>query len=283
MANSFRFKLGNISCIALEDNNQQVDIRVELGQVDEDQLLKAMKDNGYDGFDVKIGFNCLYLEQNGKHILIDCGTGSNDLITSMKNVGLDAKDIDYLVITHSDFDHIGGLDLFKKAKIVFPKLAYDLWTDDSERAKMIDKFKEVFLKFLAPDFVEKGVAYRENYGTIKLPGLKDRMLFVEPEEQFLPGIKMIHTPGHRPDHYAVEIDSDGHTLLHIADGFRHKIQVQHPDWYSRFDSYPEQMAESLTKVLDLAKEKNALLFGSHFQFPGLAKLVDGKLIWVNSF
>ncbi len=131
--------------------------------------------------------------------------------------------------------------------------------------------------FLDPGFVAKGVQYREHYGAIKLPSLKDRIILVKEEEEFLPGIRFVGTSGHRSDHFTVEIHSDGATLLHIADGFRHMVQAQHPDWYSRFDSYPDQMAESLTMILQRAEKKKALLFGSHFMFPGLATFEDGKV------
>ncbi len=266
--------------ISLEDNRQAIDVRNEMGQVPEDQLLAAMQSHGYADFNTQIGFNILYVKTDNYQILIDCGTGMNNLLESMQSAGLDPERIDYLVITHSDFDHIGGIDNFPNAKIVFPKYAYDLWTTENSRNEMIEKFQEVFLKFLDPKFVAKGVEYRHHYGGEKLPGLLNRMLHVEPEEEFLPGFKMVFTPGHRPDHYAVEIESEGETLIHIADGYRHLIQVEHPDWYSRFDSYPEQMKESLLLINERIKEMDALVFGSHFTFPGLGRFEEKRLVFL---
>lgn len=264
-----KFTIGSLACFSLEDNSRTVDIREELKQVPEGELLAALKENGNSDFQVKIGFNILLVKTAEHLVLIDCGTGNDKLIESLAEAGFSPDDIDYLVITHSDFDHIGGMDHFTKARIVFPKAAYDLWTTPISREKMIETFQEVFLKFLAADFVAKGVEYRQHYGSEKLPSLLSRMVLVKENEAFLPGFKMIATPGHRPDHFAVEISSNGETLLHIADGWRHKVQVQHPEWYSIYDNYPAQMAESLALAVKKAKENKALVFGSHFTWPGI--------------
>ncbi len=263
-----KISLGTVDCFALEDNSRIIDLRNELPQISEEALLSALKENGKTDFHTKIGFNNLLIKTKQYLVLIDCGTGNDQLIDSLAEAGFSPNDIDYLVITHSDFDHIGGMDHFEKAKIVFPKTAYDLWTTEISRNKMIESFEEVFLKFLSPDFVAKGVEYREHYGSEKLPSLLSRMILVKEEEEFLPGIRMVATPGHRPDHFAVEISSEGKTLLHIADGWRHKIQLEHPDWYSIYDAYPEQMAQSIGIALKRAEEKNAILFGAHFEWPG---------------
>lgn len=277
MKSFYPFSLGSFNCIALEDNQKDIDIRIELGQVNEVELLRSMQENGYENFNVTIGFNCLLVQNGHQNILIDAGKGTDKLVSSLAAAGLTPDDIDVLIVTHSDFDHIGGLRHFQNARLILPKQAYDLWTNSTTRHEMIENFKTVFLKFLPADFVAKGAAYREKYGAEILPSLKDRIQFVEAEEEFINGFKMVFAPGHRPDHYAVEIVSNGATLLHIADGFRHAVQVDHPDWYSRFDSYPEQMAESLKMLVQRAIDKNATLFGSHFQFPGLAVIENDKL------
>ena len=274
-----KFKLGQFQCIALEDNNNIVDIRKELVQVPVPELFAAMKTCGYMDFSVKIGFNNLLIQTGRANVLIDAGTGTDRLITNLADAGISPDDIDYLIITHGDFDHIGGIVHFTKAKIVFPKMAYDLWTNETSFNMMLENFKEIFSKFLDPDFMVKAVLFRKNYSKFKLPSLKNRIILVKEEEEFLPGFKMIFTPGHRPDHFAVEIQSDGKTLLHIADGFRHEVQTLHPEWYSIYDSYPEQMAESVRLVLKRAKEKEAVLFGAHFVFPGLASFEEGRVVF----
>ena len=120
------------------------------------------------------------------------------------------------------------------------------------------------------------VVSRGQYGTETLPLLQDRTDQVALEEEFLPGFKLVGAPGHRTDHVAVEISSNGETLLHVADSIRHAIQAAYPHFYSGIDSYPEQIAETNRALLDRAAQNNTLIFGAHMGFPALGRVrVEG--------
>ena len=53
------------------------------------------------------GFSA-YLEEY--KLLFDTGSNGRTLLKNMKLLGVDVKEIEYLFITHSHWDHIGGLD-----------------------------------------------------------------------------------------------------------------------------------------------------------------------------
>jgi len=55
------------------------------------------------------GFSCL-IEFDGQNILFDTGSNGRVLLKNAKKMGIDFKDIDILFISHSHWDHIGGLD-----------------------------------------------------------------------------------------------------------------------------------------------------------------------------
>ena len=68
-------------------------------------------------FQLKVPFEDIYtsvflLKVNGVNALIDCATYDSDvdgyIIPSLKNVGLNLKDIKYLILTHDHLDHSGG-------------------------------------------------------------------------------------------------------------------------------------------------------------------------------
>jgi len=83
----------------------------------------------------------LLLKGNGKNILIDAGylldqTGTsaynnypiNNYIrpdSALLSIGIKAKDITDIIITHTHFDHIGGIELFSSAQLWMQKDDYD--------------------------------------------------------------------------------------------------------------------------------------------------------------
>lgn len=56
--------------------------------------------------------NALIVEVNRTRIMLDCGFGLRDTLSRLARLGLEAKDIDAIVITHEHGDHIGGTARF---------------------------------------------------------------------------------------------------------------------------------------------------------------------------
>jgi len=82
------------------------------------------------------GFSCL-VKIGNKNILFDTGADSETLLSNMGKMRIDPKEIDTVVLSHSHFDHIGGLDGFlqandNQAKVIQP-------TAFSEPTKIFDK------------------------------------------------------------------------------------------------------------------------------------------------
>ena len=69
------------------------------------------------------GFSC-FIELNERKILFDTGGNGRILLENMKNLNFNPEVIDDIIISHPDFDHIGGLshilNLNKKAVIHNP-------------------------------------------------------------------------------------------------------------------------------------------------------------------
>lgn len=65
--------------------------------------------NAKNGFKKGWGFSCL-IETSGKKLLFDTGWNGNILLHNMKIAGVNPEEIDKIVISHSHWDHIGGLN-----------------------------------------------------------------------------------------------------------------------------------------------------------------------------
>lgn len=72
--------------------------------------------------------NCTYLEINKKKFLIDIGISYLKVKNILSTINVDILSIDYLLITHSHKDHVGGLQtLLKntKIKLLLPDEVYN--------------------------------------------------------------------------------------------------------------------------------------------------------------
>lgn len=69
----------------------------------DDKITKDIK-----GLKAGWGFSC-FIQTKEKNILFDTGWDGDILISNMKLLGINHKDIDLVVISHSHWDHYGGL------------------------------------------------------------------------------------------------------------------------------------------------------------------------------
>lgn len=63
------------------------------------------------------GFSCL-IEVFGRKILFDTGANSDILLGNMKKLNIDPEPVDMVFISHSHWDHIGGLHGFKEFELI---------------------------------------------------------------------------------------------------------------------------------------------------------------------
>ena len=58
--------------------------------------------------------NCSVVEENGKFILIDVGKSARATNNAIKELGLDVKNLQGILVTHEHSDHVAGLKVFLK-------------------------------------------------------------------------------------------------------------------------------------------------------------------------
>ena len=82
--------------------------------------------------------SCIYLLKLEKNILIDTGSeeAENEFLEDLKQLAIKPEEIDIIILTHSHWDHIGNINLFKNATIYDHKNINKLKLKDFEIFKV---------------------------------------------------------------------------------------------------------------------------------------------------
>lgn len=79
-----------------------------------------------------------YIYDTGKNLIVfDTGISKALVRSSFKKLGLDINKVSHIFLTHSDFDHVGGLKIFKNAKVYISEKEKPLITMEKPRRVII--------------------------------------------------------------------------------------------------------------------------------------------------
>jgi len=94
--------------------------------------------------------NCTYIETAKSKVLVDCGISAKMTTQKLNEIGVDAKEIDAIFVTHEHSDHIKGISVFSRTFDV-PVFAHNkIWhllnykIGDLPSKNMLDFFDEDF-------------------------------------------------------------------------------------------------------------------------------------------
>ena len=187
----------------------------------------------------------LYIEHKEKKLLFDIGPG-NQYRKNANKLGIDLKDVDYLVISHGHYDHGRGISKFlrynKKAKVFVSKSAF---------GKKYKNYKGVYLPI-----------------GIKKPLFQSRITFVEHDMKIENGFKI-----YADIPLAEQIIKDDSLLMkngngYMDDDFSHEIYLVLYDNKSKvlFSGCSHKGIENIIDVIEAKERKpfSAVIAGMHF-------------------
>jgi glyoxylase-like metal-dependent hydrolase (beta-lactamase superfamily II) len=271
MTETYAFQLGDFECVANRDFSRLRVPRELIPNAPEDQLAEAARELDLDPQEITFDNNGLLVRTGEKNVLFDAGWGTRiepnrgNLLDGLQALGIDPGDVDLMAITHGDGDHISGI-LDKEDRPVFPKARYVLW-------------QGAWDSWMSPEDTADRPPQVVAFTTGTYKRIEDRLERVASDAEFLPGFQLIPAVGHRRDHVIYRITSRGEQLLHLGDAVIHPLVMAHKDWTASFDADPARAAKVKQRWLDWAAAEGALLFGTHFPFPGVGRVRQRGESW----
>ena len=253
--------LGNTSIDVVSDGTLMLDGGCVFGQIPKSQWEMQIKPDRRNR--IRMGLNCLLIRAQGKNILVDTGAGSkrtdrlkemyglngNKLQKSLRNVGLTARDIDYVVLTNLQFDHGGGctkLDRSGNAVPTFPKAQYLVQRACWEEAQCPnERFSETF--------------YDDDFMPLEEKGL---VTFLDGDHEVIPGVSVKVTDGPIRGHQIVLVERGGEKIAYLSDLVPTPYHLQLP-YIQASDEHPNETLDQKRDVLRMAIDGGWLVVFGH--------------------
>ncbi|MFH1559811.1 MAG: MBL fold metallo-hydrolase [Chloroflexota bacterium] len=230
----------------------------QIPKVQWEQQIKADRWNR-----ISLGLNCLLIRTEHGNVLVDTGVGSKEtgkmrevyglssskLGKGLREVGLAAKDIDKVILTHLHFDHSGGctkIDRSGKPIPVFPKATYIVQASCWENA-------------MVPS--ERGEAshHSEDFACLQETG---QLELIDGDAEILPGIWGKNTGGHCLGHQVVQISCGGEKVVFLGDVIPTSHHLALP-YIAAHDQFPEDTLERKKELMAQAVIEGWLVIFGH--------------------
>jgi glyoxylase-like metal-dependent hydrolase (beta-lactamase superfamily II) len=167
--------------------------------------------------------------------------------------GLAVEDIDYVLCTHLHVDHVGWntrlengrwVPTFPKARYLFSGRELDFWTARNADAS-IPWIEDSVLPIVAAKRAER----------------------VTSDHTLGDHLRLMPTPGHTPDHFAVQLGRRATEAVITGDLIHSPLQARYPDLRMRIDHDPEQAVATRRTFLENYCDTSTLCCFAHFPSP----------------
>lgn len=221
---------------------------------------KILVDNG-NGSDFRLKYGDAAGEKFEQIYGVQDGKG-DDLISSLKQLGLETGDITDVILTHLHFDHAGGSTCDKNGELkpTFENATYYVQKENLETA-------------LNPNRREKASYLKPNFEP--LLATKQLKTLEGPQELF-PGIHLSLTFGHTQAQQNVLVTDGKTSLFYCADLIPTATHTRLA-WVMGYDLNPLQIIEEKNKILEQAAKNDWYMFFEHDPYCDAAQVeFNGK-------
>ena len=181
--------------------------------------------------------NLFLIESDDGYIVVDAGSDADKVAQTLNQVSIDALDVKYVLLTHSDYDHVASLNLFSNAQIFISEDELQMVNGQSKR--------NAFSSNTLPDGIDKeGLTLLADGQELKLGEHT---------------VECIKTPGHTPGSMVYLLDGQ---YLFTGDAFKVSDNT--------IDVHPFTMDEEISKEsilqLDSVLNRSQLVLTAHYGY-----------------
>lgn len=227
---------------------------------------------------LKLGLNGILVRTGRENVVIETGIGdkfdrkfadiyavdhSTNLLDELARHGLKPAEVDVVINSHLHFDHCGWNTRREGGRTVptFTRATYYVQRGEWQHA-------------LAPTERDRA-SYVEEF----FRPAESQTVFLEGDQEILPGIRVQVAAGHTRDLQVVWIESRGERACFLSDLVPTTAHVAYP-WIMAFDLYPLETLASKKRILpEIVRDRAVVIFGHEATIPW-ARLEeqDGKIL-----
>ncbi|MES2711700.1 MAG: MBL fold metallo-hydrolase [Pseudomonadota bacterium] len=179
-------------------------------------------------------------------------------LRNLAAAGFAPEDFDYVMCTHLHVDHVG-------------------WNTKLENGRWVPTFPKARYVFSAAEEAywrgEHAKAPIHPYADSVLPIIEaQRAELVADDHAIGDHLRFTPTPGHTPNHCAIEVGRTGTDAVLTGDLIHSPLQLRYPELGMRADVDGIKGAATRRKFLDCHCEKRALLCTAHFPQPSMGRV-----------
>jgi glyoxylase-like metal-dependent hydrolase (beta-lactamase superfamily II) len=178
----------------------------------------------------------------------------NQYMAALREHELRPEDIDYVMCTHMHSDHIGWntklvdgrwVPTFPNARYIFSQKELDTWQQSKQQKFSLQPIQDSVLPVIAAGQAQM----------VSSDFALDDEVWLEP------------TAGHTPDHFAVNLASNGERAIMLGDMLHCPVQCKHPEWTVNADFDAEMGKQTRRRMLERLSEEQTFALTSHFPLP----------------
>ena len=159
----------------------------------------------------------------------------------LEKLGLQRHDIQYVILTHGDFDHAGGVVMHNtngEPELTFPNAKHIIQTMEWD-------------DIMHPNSRSAHTYWPENFTGINSSG---NLVTIEGDCEIVPGVSVRLTGGHTRGHQLVEIKGQGGCAVHLGDVMPTHTHTN-PLWIMAYDNFPLEIIEQKESLIPYYQEQ----------------------------